>query len=264
MTIDTDPATNLSIAQQQLSIVQQFQELAAIFRSMGMVDPFKTDPGHIKGPVVINGVAAVRLLWTLPNAKTGSNVLHFTFSTGAVFSAVLANQLFSTISGFLNTSGLVGQLHTGTSLINVGLRDLSAANNPEFLSNVAAVPGTGTGSALPPQTSLVVTLRTAKAGQAFRGRVYLPGFATIADAGNGTATTAASTAAGAFIGDLLTFSSGGDTWNLVIALPARNGYTGSTGTVHPPRVAGFQQVTAAVVENLVWDTQRRRSERISR
>lgn len=42
------------------------------------------------------------------------------------------------------------------------------------LSTGAAVPGVDAGDAYPPQTAWVVTLRTARAGRSYRGRVYLP------------------------------------------------------------------------------------------
>ena len=173
----------------------------------------------------------------------------------------MANALQTSLNSALTSSGLVPLLHTSSSLFGVGIRDISAAHTTEYVSTGTAVAGTGTGAALPPQTAFVVTLRTGTAGQGGRGRVYLPGFASVADTGNGVATGAVSTACQAFITSLQSGMNALTTpLTFCVARPARAAYTGKTGTSHPARAAGTLPVTAIVSENNVWDTQRRRAE----
>ena len=67
--------------------------------------------------------------------------------------------------------------------------------------------GTGSGSMLPPQVAICVSLRTALVGRAFRGRFYLPGPSTvqITDVGRlgGTAVEAATTGTQGMLAALL-------------------------------------------------------------
>lgn len=261
MSLDPSALATLGSVPQQYSIAQQIaslREAATLLDSIGLM---KTDPGRIPGPVVIPNCAQVRLFWTLGNGKTATNVVHGAYSGTFTPSITMANQLMTALIGAL-TSSLLGQnLHTSTALAGVGVRDLSAAHTTEFVSNVAASAGTGTGTALPPQNALVVTLRTGQAGQAGRGRIYYPGWASSADVGNGVASAAAQGAASSFTNSLSTsMAQSGIALIFSIAHPARNGYTGKTGTVHPARAAGTVPITTILCENGVWDTQRRRAE----
>jgi hypothetical protein len=245
--------------------LQNFPALVAALSSnpalAAEISALKTDPGHIAGPVVIPNCAQVRLFWLLGNGKTATNVLHGSYTATFNPSVSMANALMASCVAGLTSSALAGQLHNSTSLFAVGLRDISAAHTTEYISTSAAGPGTGTGTALPPQTAFVVTLRTGTAGQGGRGRVYLPGYASSADVGNGTANSTVTTASPQFI---TTVSAGMNALTTPLAFclarPARAAYTGKTGTAHAARQAGTLPITAIVAENVVWDTQRRRSE----
>jgi len=248
-----------------LKLLQQMPALVAALSSnpelANEISAFATDPGHIAGPVVIPNTAQVRLFWLLGNGKIATNVLHGSYTAGFTPTVTMANNLQTAINAALTSSGMTPLLHTTTSLTGVGIRDISAAHTTEFVSTGAAGAGTGTGAALPPQTSFVVTLRTGTAGQGGRGRVYLPGYASIADTGNGVASGAVSTASQSFVGSVSSAMAGaGVLLTLCLARPARAAYTGKTGTAHAARPAGTLPITAIVAENNVWDTQRRRAE----
>jgi hypothetical protein len=248
----------LSVLQQMPALVSALSSNPALFAE---ISTLKTDPGHISGPVVIANCAQVRLFWLLGNGKIATNVLHGSYSAGFAPSVTMANSLMTSFAAALTSSALLPLLHTSTSLTFVGVRDISAAHTTEFVSTGVATAGTGAATALPPQTSFVVTLRTGTAGQGGRGRVYLPGFASAADAGNGVATGAVLGASQSFVGAISTAMAGaGVLLTLCLARPARAAYTGKTGTVHAARTAGFLPITAIVSENNVWDTQRRRSQ----
>jgi hypothetical protein len=221
-----------------------------------------SDPGHIFGPVFIPNCAAIRLVWTLVNGKQASNVLHASFSTPPPNTQVFINGLFTAISSGFTSSGLAAVVHSGVHLAFVGLRDLTeispGVGHGEIVSNLAAVPGTAPAAdPLPANISFVVSLKTGLAGQANRGRVYVTGFTEGGNDPGGNASIAVSNAATAFIAnvssDLTT-----NALSMCIAHPARNGYTGDTGAVHPARQAGTVLVTNIVSLNNVWDSTRLR------
>src|SRR5882672_3363229 len=125
--------------------------------------------------LVIPSAVQVRLHWTL-NGVDCFNVLGGSVAGGFAASQAIANTIGAAILGRFTSSGLAALCATTTSLISVGLRDIRTANQPEFVSVAAAVPGTGAGNPLPNQLAAVVTLRTALAGRSFRGRAYFGGF----------------------------------------------------------------------------------------
>jgi hypothetical protein len=124
---------------------------------------------------------------------------------------------------------------------------------------LGAVVGTGTGDALPPSISFVVSLKTGKAGQSNRGRVYLTGFTETNNQPGGIATDALKNACVSFMGDVNTALSG-ISHQLSIAHPKRAEYTSlTTGRHFPERAAGYVQVISIVALNNVWDSTRLRS-----
>lgn len=261
MVVDTSGLATSSSPQQQFSIAAQIADLQAAANLLASIGLMKVDPGRIPGPVVIPNCAQVRLFWNIGNGKVVTNVLHGSYSASFTPTVAMANSLQTALNAALTSSTIAGQLHNSTSLTGCGIRDISAAHTTEFVSTGVAQPGTGTGTALPPQTSLVATLRTGQAGQAGRGRVYQPGWASVADVGNGVATATAQSALQNWVSAVSTaMAGGGIALTLVLAHPARAAYTGKTGTAHPARGAGVVPVTGIFVENVVWDTQRRRAE----
>lgn len=115
-----------------------------------------------------------------------------------------------------------------------------------FLSTVN-VAGTSAGTTLPTQVRPLVSLKTAKAGPAYRGRVYIPTPTTLDLAVTGHPSAAYLTALAAYIGALVApFSTGGSTW--VPGIYHRTPTGPISSTIDP--------LTTTVVSNL-WATQRR-------
>jgi hypothetical protein len=216
-----------------------------------------SDPGQVGGPVIVPSCAQIVLDWTLTDGKAAHNVLFGRYSGAFSGSPAQAQTIFQALASGSAFNGLAGVLSTTTTFASVTLRDVNTANQPLIQSSGGGVPGVGAGTALPDETALVVTLRTALAGRANRGRMYLPGFtATGMGAGNVVAPgvmTAVGTWAATIAGAL---AASGYVW--VIGQKARNAYVGTTGTAHPARVAGSVPITGTVVRDNHWDSQRRR------
>jgi hypothetical protein len=216
-----------------------------------------SDPGHIGGPVVIPNVVRFMPVFTLTNLKVARLVLSMSVPAGYTVTATNAETMRAALVAGANWTALAALMPTTGNLTRVDLQDIRTANNPVISSTGPATPGTSASPALPDEVSLVVTIRTARTGQANRGRFFIPNWATNAIGGAGVASAAAVTAAGGFASNILTAITGqGGTW--VLAQPARQAYTGITGTQHPARVAGSLPQAGVVVRDNHWDTQRRR------
>jgi hypothetical protein len=201
--------------------------------------------------VVVPQAAFLRLIWGVSGVAYAVNVIGVRNASAVAITQALTNTIGAAVKTSFATSGLNAQLATIVTLMNVGLRDIATANKPEFLDAGAAVAGTMAGDMLPPQTALCVTLRTALAGRSFRGRVYLPGWAEGANAATGVASAAASTAAAAFMVGVGTALATSGLDGGVVSRPAP--------LAVPPRAGFVTSVSAYVVRDLVWDTQRRRA-----
>lgn len=229
--------------------LDQYQQFTAI--------QILSDPGHIGGPVVVPNAVRVILKFFLTNQKQGVVVLGG--SVGGSFNPTTAicDAILSGLTTGATWTALAAHIAPTVGLSQVLLQDLRAPNIPQITGTLTAHNGTSTGTALPDEVALVVSLRTGKSGPSGRGRSYIPGWATTALGTQGTAAAAAITAlgnwaqtwSGVLVGQGITHS---------LILPARAQYTGSTGTVHPARPASTINVTSVVVRNNTWDSQRRR------
>lgn len=221
-----------------------------------------SDPGYIPGPALIPGVAAIRLIWQLPNQKIANNVLHGHYTGTPITTQTAINALMTSI-GAAFTARLATSCAPTFQLNAVGYRDMADAGggtgHGEIVSNLGAIVGTGTGDVLPPSISFVVSLKTGLAGQANRGRVYLTGFTEANNQPGGIATDTLKNACVAFMGDVnAAFTA--ISHPLCIAHPHRAGYTSATsGRVFPERAAGSVPVISIAALNNVWDSTRLRS-----
>lgn len=188
---------------------------------------------------------------------------------------VTVNQALAETIGAMVKSAWSAQMaphcSTANSLVRVGIRDLRIANLPEFRDTGAAVPGTGgIAEALPAYTALVVTLRTAKAGKSFRGRVYLPGWTENENTASGTSSTAAGTAGVAFINAIGSGLQSSALKLAVLSYPSEDitidqttTHADGTKTVRrlsheTAKVGGAEPVTIVENRNASWEVQRRR------
>lgn len=216
-----------------------------------------SDPGHIGGPIVIPNCSQVVLNWTLAGGKTAHNVLYAASPGVPNPTVALADGLFTSIFGSATFTTLLGGLSSATSAASITVRSVHTAQAPMVQSTATARPGVGSATAMPNETAVVITLRTAKTGQSNRGRMYIPGWSegtgTAANVLGGTQVTALQAWANTLIA---AFTSNALTW--VIGQPARSAYVGTSGTSHPARIATSTPITSAVVRNNTWDSQRRR------
>lgn len=217
---------------------------------------------------VIPSTVEVRLLWTFAG-QGGINVLHGIVGTGFVANQSVTNTLATAIKGAV-TANLATLMPANCSLVRVGLRDLRTPNQAEFIDANAAVVGSAVTDPLPPQTSLCVTLRTALSGKSFRGRVYLGGFSEATSDVVGTANSATSTAAVAFLTAVSNAMTASQITFAVASRPAErytvvrttfhNDGTTSTKTITqgPARPGVSTAVSLIAARNATWETQRRR------
>jgi hypothetical protein len=229
--------------------LENFQQFAAI--------NVLSDPGHQGGPIVIPSCVQLTIAWVLTNAKIGVNVMYGTVAAGFTPTTAICDAIKTALSSGAAWTALAVYFNTANGMQSVRLRDVRTANNPVVSSNTTPVLGAAAGPPMPSEVAVVVTLRTAKTGASNRGRIYIPGWASGSQGTADTLTPAAVTA-------LQTWASGIPailtTNGLTLALgqPARAAYVGSTGTSHPARIAQSTPVTALVVRNNTWDSQRRR------
>lgn len=219
-------------------------------------------------PIIPNCVE-VRLLW-IYGGQGAVNVLHAQAPGGYVVNQTTANALGSSIKGTA-WSPFASSQSTQTSLVRVGLRDKRTVGAPEFLDQGAAVVGTETGDALPPQVAACITLRTAGSGKSFRGRVYVGGGGEADNAGAGIMTTGFQTAAVNWITAIqAAMTAAGLT--LAVATRAAELATIVKTTFHADgsetvktlsrevaKAANTYPVTIIQSRNQGWETQRRRN-----
>lgn len=210
----------------------------------------------VRGPLVIPNCVEVRLRFTC-EGRTHSIVLHAIRQGTTTVDGVLAQTLFTAFTGTFTSSGYAGIVDPNATFASVGVKDLNSPNLVEFLSTGAGVVGTGTPPEMPAQVAIVVTHRTLQAGRAFRGRSYLGCLVQAAAQTSYTATTAADTAAAAFMNGIRT-NMASSQLTFCVAQRALQAGTDKAGNVLAPRAANTVQIAQSVIVNPRFDTQRRR------
>jgi hypothetical protein len=206
-------------------------------------------------PLVITNAAQVTLNW-LNQGIVCHNVLGASKPPGVTVTQALVDSLGAAIKTSYTASGLSAHHNPSTALMSVGVRDISSAGQPEYLDSGAFAGGTTSGEALPPQIAMVVSVRTARAGASYRGRIYLPGWMEIDNSTTGTALQPAADAAVAFIEGVSDAISAAGMLLAILSRP-REAKTIPAKEIAPK--AGFvTPATAVEIRNLLWDTQRRR------
>jgi len=218
-----------------------------------------SDPGHIAGPIVAPNCMQIRWIWLQVNGKTGFNITHARYSGGFPGTTAMADALTVALQNLFNTHGIPTFMPAGTVLAGVDLRDINSANNPIIdRSTAATLPGTSVSLPMPNEMAIALTLRTARTGQAFRGRIFIPGWSANAAAAGGVVDPTLKADLDALATGLRGVYSG-QGLTMCLALPARAGYTSPrTGRVHPPRDAQTADVTAVICRDNHFDSQRRR------
>lgn len=216
-----------------------------------------SDPGAMGGPVIIPNAAKMMIVWQLTDGKIARNVLGLQVAAAWTATAAEAEAARAALVSGAAWTALAAHIAPTTSLLRVELVDIRTQGQPVVASTGAASPGTSSGTALPDEVAVAVTLRTNRVGTGFRGRYYVPGWATTALGVGNVVLAAAVTALQNWTVNVsnAAVQAGGV---LVLLQPARQAYTGSTGTQHPARQAGVVTITQQQVRNNTWDSQRRR------
>ena len=218
---------------------------------------FLSDPGALGGAKIVPSCAQITLSWVLAGGKTGHNVMTGRYTGAFAGSVAQANAILAALNLGTPATTLMTHMAPSTFMSAVSIRDINSANQPLVVSTGAVTGGTGAGVALPNEVSLCITLHTALAGRANRGRMYIPGWHAAAVAADNTAIPAVVTDLQAWANTVQNaFNASG--YQMVIGQPARAAYTGSTGTAHPARVASSVTVQSLLVRDNHWDSQRRR------
>lgn len=212
----------------------------------------------MSNPGFVANAVQVRLLFNDPS-RTFMNVLHLQYTTAGPLNPNIAETFFTNLKAAAAWTTYMGFLPANTTFTGVDVRDLRGPNFPLIASSSAAEPGTSPQGPLPPQVAIVLTLRTAFAGRAFRGRVFFGGLALNADDGTGHISSPgakeAVQGAGNAIGGAMVAVGG--SWGILQRwLPERTNHAGATV---PERQPAIVAVTTLTVRDLIFDTQRRRT-----
>lgn len=133
-------------------------------------------------PVIAN-VVRVACQMTAPSGKKATNVFHAAFSgAGAPSSTDIANLDAQLVKLYLGPDGgggahVFGQITSGWAYVQNTLTPLDGISPSTVVTHAAA--GTLGGTSLPSEVCEVMTIRTAKRGRRYRGRVYLPCVSTL-------------------------------------------------------------------------------------
>lgn len=194
--------------------------------------------------LVITNAVLIRFIWGTAAAASAVNVIGARKGGTTTINQGLADRLSASIKTHFTASGYGALVPATLGLRTVGVRDLSGPNLPEFVGTGAITLGTATGGKiLPPQLAAVVTLRTAKAGKSFRGRMYLGLWHDSALDASGSMTPAANSAVAGFAAGLPTILSG----------------EGLTAAVVSRKLASLEDITSSQVRDTQFETQRRRA-----
>lgn len=215
------------------------------------------DQGAIAGPIQIPQCCEIGLVWSNAAGKPVHNVLHGSYSGGFAGTVAQANSILTSLTTGGTWTAMAAFMTTNSALSFVTFRDLNSINNPLITSTSTGAAGTSVSTALPSETAVVITLRTARTGRANRGRIYVPNFASNATAAGDLVAAATITAIQNWA-NVIPGALSAQGFTFCIGQKARAAYTGSTGALHPARAATTIAITGQSVRDNHWDSQRRR------
>lgn len=218
-----------------------------------------SDPGYIAGPKVIPNAAMVRLNWQLNNGRVAHNILYAGWNGTPALTAAVAQSIFAASSSGALWTALAAFIIPQTTFTGVTLLDVRTTTATYFHSTGAAVPGTSTGTALPDEVAVAISILTGNRGPSGRGRIYIPGWASTAMAAGGVIAAGAITALNNWVSGAFAPAVASNVGAIVLGLPARAAYTSPvTGRVFPARAATTVPITGLAARDNHWDSQRRR------
>lgn len=217
-----------------------------------------SDGGAIGGKVKIPSAVQVTYVWALSGGKTAHCVLYGRYAGTFSMTSATATAALQALTTGAAWTALAAHIAPTAQLGSLFLRDVNEVDKPIIQATAGTAPGTSTGTALPDETAVCITFQTAFAGPSGRGRIYIPGWATTALGTGNVIAAAAVTALGNWATTNIANSFAAMSATHVLGLQERAAYTGTTGTQHPARPATTRDVTARIVKDNHWDTQRRR------
>lgn len=147
------------------------------------------------------------------------------------------------------TAGYLAFLPTSLSLVEVKVTDLHTQISPAvFVTSGLPKTGTNVSPSLPNNCAMVITKRTALRGRSYRGRWYQMGLVEAQVNANAITPTYQGHYL-AFLSSLLTFTTGGEVFDMAVVSKKQGGNWLTQGIVTP--------VTGFTTDGLV-DSQRRR------
>jgi hypothetical protein len=214
--------------------------------------------GYIAGPLVIPGVAELKLRWQVNGVRFATNVLHVSNPDGIAINSSLCDAILAGILADARWTAFTTVLSLDMNLLGIAMKNLNVPLASEFQDTIGGGAGTGVVKMLPSGVALVVTLKSATGGRTGRGRVYLSGYDTIALGGAGEATNDAVTFSRDFVQAIsdAVFAEG---FALTIANRAHDAYISpATGIEVPAAPASHHDVVSITVSDNIYDSQRRR------
>jgi hypothetical protein len=209
---------------------------------------------------VVPNSARMRIIWNIGTTEF-MNVFGGKATGSGTVTQVTADALRDIVLGAWNSAAMAPHFPTNVSIVGVGIRNVNAADLPEFTSSVTGATGTATTEALPRSVAAVVTFKTAKAGKRNRGRAFMGGLSEAEnDAAQGL-SVAANIALSTFWNDIDN-NLGGTGYEFAVigpALPARENAAGET---LPAEAANSEPITSVTIRSATWGSQRRRNHRI--
>lgn len=192
--------------------------------------------------LLIPNCVQARLTWNVgPSATVLYSILHGVVPTGWVLDEHIV-AMGADVTAAWTTAGFSTTMNSDTKIVGLELIDLRTDTADTASAVITGATGAaGGGTRLPLDTQLTVTLRTARRGRSFRGRIFLPGWGANANS-SGIAVTAATTDAVEFVGNLRANWTAED---FVMAVASR-------------KLLQANPVTSVVVRDARWDTLRRR------
>ena len=220
-------------------------------------------------PLVIANCIQVRL-GSVAAGLGAYNVLHF-IKAGTATIDQAAAEAIGAAAKTAWTANMAPLCAANSALVRVSVRDLTAPNLPEFSDTGAAALGVDTAAQpMPAGVALCITLRTAKSGKSFRGRVYLAGFSETQNGNEGNAEPAAVTGGTEFVSD---FADAMDNLGYQLGVASRPANASQlirrTGLPNgdiqeeilsstTQKAGGIELVTVIQSRTTSWETQRKR------
>jgi len=209
---------------------------------------------------IVPNSARMRIQWGY-NGPQGANVFGGKATGSGTVTQATADALRDIVLGAWNSAAMAPEFPGNVGIQAVAIRNVNAADLPEFTSTVTGATGTAVTEALPRGAAAVITFKTAKAGKRNRGRAFMSGLAEAANDTGGLITDSAETALVAFWTAIMT-NLGGTGYDFAVISPALPARENAAGETLPAELANSEEIISVTMRNNTWGSQRRRNHRL--